>query len=934
MIAVFSILFLLGLGGIAYLVFSKKPEAEIVYEEVRDPVVLHIAVPRQNDKTPLAAEQMFASIHGILRDAKRSVDFLSFEIVSDKQTGVKFYAVVPRYLVNFVEGQIYAQYPNAEISMTEDYVGSVVKGMDPETYRPFVATGEIEFDKDFIFPIKTFRDFEVDPLAAITSALSSVVDGEQAVIQILIRPIGNYWQDSAKNYITAVKEGKEIAPVKNTFLKNVAGGIGSVFVGILGVFLSSSSASTKGAAEAKPVVKLAPGQEEELSQISDKMTKVGFEVGVRIIVKALESVRAEQLLHDVIASFKQFTTANLNGFIHSKTEKTGAQMYQEFKRRFLSAETIDILNITELASLYHLPNVSVETPNISWTRSKKAEPPMNLPSTDCTIFGETDYRGKRTSFGIRDQDRCLHFYLLGMTGSGKSTVFKNMIISDILSGKGVGVIDPHGDLVEDLLNFVPSSRINDVVYLDPSDSENPIGFNMLELEDQTQRDLVADGVVEVFKMHFGTSWGPRLQYLLHNAVLTAIEVQGTTLLAIQRMLVDKGFRKFLTKQVKDPVLKKFWDEEYAQMETNSRLITEAVAPIQNKVGRFLGSATIRNIVGQVKSTINLQEIMDTGKIFLVNLSQGRLGAESSALLGGMIVTRIQSTALERAKIPIEQRKEFFLFVDEFQNYATDSFGKILSEARKYKLGLHMTHQFLGQLPESVVTAVFGNVGTLCSLVIGPTDAAILANEFAPTFAAEDLVSLDRHSMYVKMSIDGKISLPFSAHSLDLRYQRGSNRPKVLAVSRERYGRPRAIIEEKIKRWSEQEYSKKGNRVEDEVDEGSAANESRPVRADINVRKNVPVQAHDTAQPRQQSQPQGQDQRQSPQGDQQRSKSRSRRNDKRRRGPRKFDGPKASAENVKPASSAPAVAPVKQNAVQSGSSGASSAKPPLKGEVKF
>ncbi|MBN2100291.1 type IV secretion system DNA-binding domain-containing protein [Candidatus Dojkabacteria bacterium] len=436
---------------------------------------------------------------------------------------------------------------------------------------------------------------------------------------------------------------------------------------------------------------------------------------------------------------------------------------------------------------------------------------MNLPVEDATIFAETDFRERRQQFGIKKGDRRLHFYLLGKTGSGKSTVFKNMITSDILAGEGVAVIDPHGELVEDLLNFIPSNRINDVVYFDPADVDNPIGFNLLELDDQDQRDMVADGVVEVFKKHFEYSWGPRLQYVLTNAILTILEAQGQTLLAVQRMLIDKNFRKFVLKQVKDPLLLKFWNDEYAKMETNSRLITEAVAPIQNKVGRFLASATIRNIVGQVKSTINLREIMDEGKIFLVNLSQGRLGEESSALLGGMIVTRLQTTAMERVDTAMEKRRDFFMFVDEFQNYATDSFAKILSEARKYRLCLHLTHQYIDQLPENVRTAIFGNVGTLASFVVGPTDAMVLAKEFAPVFDEEDMVSLERYAMYLKLSIDGMVSIPFSARSLDVRYEPGSNRETVLQVSRERYGRPRDVVEDKINRWSGQTYSEKGNR---------------------------------------------------------------------------------------------------------------------------
>lgn len=817
---VFGILFMGGLIGVLYLIFSRPKEEEIVYEEIRDPVVLHIAVPRENDKTPLAAEQMFASIHGILRDSKRAVDFLSFEIVSEKETGINFYAIVPRYLMKFVEGQIYAQYPNAEITIAKDYLDAPIPGVDPATYQPFVSTGTIELSRDFIFPIKTFRDFEVDPLAAITSALGIVEDGEQVMIQILIRPVGNYWQDYAKTYIQAVRDGKD-PTATGSFWRSALKTAGGILVGVLGLFMGSSSAEAE-KSQAKPVVRLLPGQEEELTKITEKMAKVGFEVGVRLITRAASSERSEQLLRDAVASFRQFTTANLNGFVHSTPTKTGAEMYNDYRRRFLSAESVDLINIEELASLYHLPNVSVETPNISWSRAKKAEPPMNLPITNATIFAETDFRGKKVPFGIKREDRRLHYYQLGKTGCGKTTVFKNMIISDILAGDGVGVVDPHGELVEYILDFIPPSRMNDVVYLDPADMDFPVGFNLLELDNIGQRDLVADGVVEVFKKHFENSWGPRLQYILNNAILTALEVPGTTILAVQRMLTDRGFRKSIVKNVKDPVLKKFWEEEFANMETNSRLVTEAIAPIQNKVGRFLASSTIRNIVGQPKSTINLREIMDTQKIFLVNLSQGRLGEESSELLGGMIVTRMQSTAMERVDTPEEERKDFFLFVDEFQNYATDSFAKILSEARKYRLCLHLTHQYIDQLPENVRMAIFGNVGTLASFVVGPSDALVLEKEFAPTFTAQDLVAMERHAMYLKLSVDGMVSTPFSARSLNVRYNKLGSKDKVIQLSRERYARPRDVVEDKIRRWTEQEFSKKGNRAIDIPQNSSAS----------------------------------------------------------------------------------------------------------------
>ncbi len=775
MVTVIGLLLILALAFVLFLfVFvNNKGEQKIeILEEVRNPLVMQILVPRENDRTPLAAEQMFASIHGILGDSIKSFDIVSFEIASSGEDGIKFFVVIPQHLAKFVEGQIYAQYPNADIRYVPDYTQKKNSDM-----KLFVTTGEVELEKDFIFPIKTFRNFEVDPLAAITGAISDLKIGQYAWIQIIVRPVSNYWQSSSKKYITAIREGKN--PYGESFLDKVA-----AILSDIGSNLSNMGSESE--PQRKEVVKLEPGQEEELSEIENKMLKLGFEFGIRVVTKAPTQVESEQILRDIVASFKQFTTAHLNTFIHSVPTKTGQEIYNDYVKRHLSSEVVDILNIEELASLYHMPNISVETPNIAWSRSKKLEPPMNIPKSGIdgvTVFAETDYRGNRIDFGIKREDRRKHFYVLGKTGVGKSTVFKNMFISDILRGDGACFVDPHGETVDELLDYIPPERVEDVIYFNPTDTSYPIGFNLLELKDKSQRDLIADGVVEVFKKQFGNSWGPRLQYILTNTVATALEAQGTTLLSVPRMLLDKNYRKFILKQVDDPILIKFWEEEYAQMAQNNKLLAESVSPIQNKVGRFISSAVTRNIVGQVKSTIDLREIMDSQKILLVNLAQGKLGEETASLLGGMIITRLQSTALERVDMPAEERKDFFLFVDEFQNFATDSFAKILSEARKFKLDLCMTNQYIDQLPLTVRQAIFGNVGTLGSFVVSQADASILEKEFAPNVTSADLVSLDAHSMYIKLCIDGMTSNTFSARSLPPRFEPFGLKEKVVAYSR-------------------------------------------------------------------------------------------------------------------------------------------------------
>ncbi|PKN03008.1 hypothetical protein CVU76_03205 [Candidatus Dojkabacteria bacterium HGW-Dojkabacteria-1] len=803
MVTVIGLLLILALAFVLFLfVFvNNKGEQKLeILQEVRNPLVMQILVPRENDRTPLAAEQMFASIHGILGDSVKSFDIISFEIASSGEDGIKFFVVIPQHLAKFVEGQIYAQYPNADIRYVPDYTQKKNSDM-----KLFVTTGEVEFEKDCIFPIKTFRNFEVDPLAAITGAISDLKIGQYAWVQIIVRPVSNYWQSSSKKYITAIREGKN--PYGESFLDKLA-----ALLSDIGSNLSNMGSESE--PQRKEVVKLEPGQEEELSEIENKMLKLGFEFGIRVVTKAPTQIESEQILRDIVASFKQFTTAHLNTFIHSTPTKSGQDIYNDYLKRYLSSEIIDILNIEELASLYHMPNISVETPNIAWSRSKKLEPPMNIPKSGTdgvTVFAETDYRGNRIDFGIKREDRRKHFYILGKTGVGKSTVFKNMFISDILRGDGACLVDPHGETVDELLDFIPPERIEDVIYFNPTDTSYPIGFNLLELKDKSQRDLIADGVVEVFKKQFGNSWGPRLQYILTNTVATALEAQGTTLLSVPRMLLDRNYRKFILKQVDDPILIKFWEEEYAQMAQNSKLLAESVSPIQNKVGRFISSAVTRNIVGQVKSTIDLREIMDSRKILLVNLAQGKLGEETASLLGGMIITRLQSTALERVDMPADERKDFFLFVDEFQNFATDSFAKILSEARKFKLDLCMTNQYIDQLPLTVRQAIFGNVGTLGSFVVSQADASILEKEFAPNVTSADLVSLDAHSMYIKLCIDGMTSNTFSARSLPPRFEPFGLKEKVVARSREKYGTPKEVIEEKITRWSNQAYSEKGNR---------------------------------------------------------------------------------------------------------------------------
>lgn len=415
-------------------------------------------------------------------------------------------------------------------------------------------------------------------------------------------------------------------------------------------------------------------------------------------------------------------------------------------------------------------------------------------------FAETNFRNQKRKFGIKTDDRRRHMYVLGKTGMGKTTMLENMVLADINAGHGVGVVDPHGDFAEKILDFIPANRINDVIYFNPADTEYPIGFNVLEAVNETHKHLVASGLMGVFKKIWPDVWSARMEYILNNSILALLEYPGSTLLGINRLLVDKEFRRRVISKISDPVVKTFWIDEYASWEPRFR--NEAIAPIQNKVGQFLSASIIRNIVAQVKSTINPREIMDEGKIFIMNLAKGRIGEDSSRLLGGMLITKIQLAAMERVDTPEKNRKDYYLYVDEFQNFATQSFANILSEARKYRLNLIIAHQYIEQLDEEHVRpAVFGNVGTMICFRVGAKDGEFLENEFMPTFAPTDLVNLTKFDVYLKLMIDGVSSAPFSAKTLPPIAIRTENQDKVIKVSRERYSEPRAVIEEKILRWT-------------------------------------------------------------------------------------------------------------------------------------
>lgn len=735
-------------------------------------IVLLLQVPRTNDKKELAAEQMFASLHGLLtfpseklfRAAKRMQ--IGFEIaVLEKRIG--FYVCVPRYLTDFVEEQIYAQYPTVQISEVADYsAGAITAG------GSMLGT-ELRLIANDALPVKTFQSFEVDPLAAITATLAKFEPGEEAWIQLIVRPASANWHKKSERYIGGLRGGSSGTP-------NLISALWKPPEGTAGT--------------AAP--KLTEYDQAKAKSAEDKSHKLAFETCLRIIYRGnVSSAHASLRLQSIIASYKQFNTTYLNGFEQSRIT-ADASLLQRYHLRQLGAKPL-VLNIEEVASLYHLPHTNVETPYILWALSQTAEPPANLPVLtelnrhEISPIAIANFRGHNTAFGMPRSDRGRHLYILGQTGVGKSGMLELLTISDISSPYGFAVIDPHGDYAQSVLRRIPASRAHDVIYFNPADIDFPIAFNPMEVNDPKLRTHTASELIGVLKRMFD-SWGPRLEYILRYSLLALLEYPNATMLDITRILTDKNFRNKVLQHVSDPVVRNFWTVEFASW--NEKFQAEAVAPVLNKVGAFTANPLVRNIIGQPKSSFNIREIMDQRKILIVNLSRGLVGEDNASILGALLVTKMQLAAMSRADIPTERRLPFYLYVDEFQNFATDSFATILSEARKYGLNLTVANQYIAQMSQEVKDAVFGNVGSIISFRMGADDAGSMKRYFEPKFEEYDLVHMHNRHFVVSMTIDGEKSQAFSAISLDLPPSEGDATDQIIQHSRQQYGTQRSAVE--------------------------------------------------------------------------------------------------------------------------------------------
>ncbi len=788
------------------------------------------SLPTQDDvsasRGPLMMETALSSLHSI----ERREGNLSLEIgLAEGKIGL--FARSKNVVASLVESQMYGQFPDAEIEIAPMDLFEPKEG-------EIVVYADLELVDPEVFPIKRYPQFSdtstkqsVDTIAGITSTLVRYPQQKmRGHVQIELQPMGESYRRRALKFLPFLEKGiskhwpaygKAYAKVhlargwKRLYLfpfDMLMGGWRVLFSGLTPKssisLLTGEEVESDHADDILHASARTHDREDKMMGAADKINRLLFLANVRVSVITPIEHKEEALVkvQEIASSFRQFTLPQSNGF-HVCAIKTASALPSGF------TVTPFALSAEEIATLWHVPNILVKTPNMDWVMAKKLEPPVNLPipnisdkEENLTILGESVFHGRKMAFGIRPDDRRRHMYVIGKTGMGKSTLLENMIFSDIHSGKGIGVIDPHGDLIEAILQFVPKHRSNDVILFDPADRDFPVSFNMLEAKDPDTRSLICSGLMSVFTKLWPEAFSGRMEHILRNTLLALLENEGSSMLGILRMLGDDAYCKKIVSKITDPVVKSFWETEYAGWSDKYR--TEAVAAIQNKIGQLLTTPLIRNIIGQVKSTLDIRHAMDTGKIVLVNLSKGKLGEDTSAFLGSMLVTKFQIDAMSRADIPEKERKDFYLYVDEFQNFATKSFATILSEARKYRLALTVAHQYVGQLlingnDTALRDAVFGNVGSMVSFQVGSDDAEDLSLQFEEMVTAKDILSLPKYHAYMRLMIDGIPSKPFSVATLPPPdYKQDDDRVQILRdLSRERYAEKRAVVEEKILRWA-------------------------------------------------------------------------------------------------------------------------------------
>lgn len=680
-------------------------------------------------------EDFYSSLNSLSKEGLFGVDpWIALEIVKLKED-IIFYVAAPRRFENFIEKSIYSIYPTAQVEKSDDY----------NIFSPTenVCCGYLKTTKPLYLPIKTYNQMDTDPLSSITNIFTKLKTNEEAAVQLIIKKGSNSWYERGRMISNEVAQGKN-------------------FTQAMGA--TNFISTIKGKSEDK--LGGNPPDEELLKILGAKLNKDSFETNIRLIVSADSKIRSESIFLEMANSFAQFSSNKTNNFRLIRTKK-GAfdELIYKYSFRLFDDSQRNILGIEELTSIFHFPTPLTKTPNIKTVKSKVSVPPTNIPK-EGLLLGYNIYREEKKDIHLKKDDRRRHMYVIGQTGTGKSSALSSMALQDIKNGEGMGMLDPHGDLIDDILSKMPKDRIEDVVLFDPTNLERSIGLNMLEYDTRfpEQKTFIVNEMINILDKLYDLrqTGGPMFEQYARNALMLLMDDPNEvyTLMEVPKVLADADFRKRLLLKCKNFLVKEFWEKQ-AEQAGGEGALKNMVPYIASKFDNFISNDYMRPIIGQTKSTFNFREIIDGKKVFLVNLSKGRLGELNSSLLGLIITSKMSLAAFSRVDIPEDQRNDFYLYMDEFQNFATSTISTILSEARKYRLSLVISHQFIAQLPEEIRDAVFGNVGTIASFRVGAEDAQFLEKEFEPIFNSQDLMNIDNFNFYIKMMIDGQTSKPFN-----------------------------------------------------------------------------------------------------------------------------------------------------------------------------
>jgi len=735
-------------------------------------------------------EQFFSSLTGVKEENTFSRflfgnPYFVFEIaVHHAKEEIFFYVACPRKFSQIMEKQILGFWPKAQVQPVEDYNIFNAEGVSVGSKASLVNTA--------ILPIKNYKDFQVDPLSSITSTLTKLKkEGEGAAIQILFRPSKRSIKKQALEAVQSIQSGKEF----NTAISQAKK---SGFVSDIGKAFGSSPKSPE---DALNKAEVGPAQQEAVNLISAKASQSLFDINLRILVSAEDEIRAKSMLGEIESSFEQFNAPLLNQikFKHLVKKELKKLFYRFSFRLFNEAETM-LFSTGELGTLFHLPSASLHTPNIKWIKMKQVAPPVNLPESGTNI-GKSVFRADERIVKVLDEDRLRHFYIIGQTGTGKSVLIQEMIRQDIENGRGVALIDPHGDLAERVLGLIPASRAEDIIYFNPGDVNKPLGLNMLEYDINypETKTFVVNEILEIFEKLYNLKaqgfGGPIFEQYMRNALLLVMEDpdSGSTLIEIPRVLADTNFRKYKLSQCRNIVVKNFWEQE-AEKAGGEAALANMVPYITSKMNVFTANDLVRPIISQQHSSINFREVMDQGKILIVNLAKGRLGDINSYLLGMIIVGKLLIAAMSRVDLKEEERKPFYLYIDEFHNVTTNSIASVLAEARKYKLAMVLAHQFIGQIDDDTRKAIFGNVGSIVCFRVGPEDAKYLITQFEPVFEENDLVNIDNRNAAIRLLINGETSNPFNIATFPPSQASEKVAELIKELSRVKYGRDLSEVE--------------------------------------------------------------------------------------------------------------------------------------------